>query len=309
MAAKTSKKGSIIVGVIVLLITIGLVIYFMISNSGYTKLEDLDLNEYSLSEVKVDDVYLNAPEVSGTMIFKNGDGQEKKVRLSEASISGFDSDTIGSFEMTVKVGSQQQTVAYSVIYKDILIYNVTKVALSVNDPFELDYILVPCTDYNDRVVTNIPLSEIFDVNDFDVDYVTDYEMMASSEYQGKNLTIKYTVGHIGYGNTYAGILRENDGGTLYELAEFYMISNGQDNGNGELEMYYGTNSGDTFLDENWAIVGFEWEVDYLNDNQLIITFEDGQRGVYNTTTHTLEIDADLFGTISTLSFELKMLRY
>lgn len=309
MAAKPSKKGSIIVDVIVLLITIGLVIYFMISNSGYTKLEDLDLNEYSLSEVKVDDVYLNAPEVSGTMIFKNGDGQEKKVRLSEASISGFDSDTIGSFEMTVKVGSQQQTVAYSVIYKDILIYNVTKVALSVNDPFELDYILVPCTDYNDRAVTNIPLSEIFDVNDFDVDYVTDYEMMASSEYQGKNLTIKYTVGHIGYGNTYAGILRENDGGTLYELDEFYMISNGQDNGNGELEMYYGTNSGDTFLDENWAIVGFEWEVDYLNDNQLIITFEDGQRGVYNTTTHTLEIDADLFGTISTLSFELKMLRY
>lgn len=263
MAAKPSKKGSIIVDVIVLLITIGLVIYFMISNSGYTKLEDLDLNEYSLSEVKVDDVYLNAPEVSGTMIFKNGDGQEKKVRLSEASISGFDSDTIGSFEMTVKVGSQQQTVAYSVIYKDILIYNVTKVALSVNDPFELDYILVPCTDYNDRAVTNIPLSEIFDVNDFDVDYVTDYEMMASSEYQGKNLTIKYTVGHIGYGNTYAGILRENDGGTLYELDEFYMISNGQDNGNGELEMYYGTNSGDTFLDENWAIVGFEWEVDYL----------------------------------------------
>lgn len=309
MTAKTSKKGAMIFAIIIFLATIGLVLYFVLADRGYTKLEDIDLSEYSLTEIEVDDVYLNAPDVSGKMIFKNKDGEEKKARLSEANISGFDSDTIGNFEMTVKVGSQQQTVAYSVIYKDVLIDNVETIALSVNDPFELDYILVPCTDYNDRVVANIPLSEIFEVGDFDVDYVTDYAMMASSDYQGKNLTIDYTVGYIGYGNSYAGVSRVNDGGTLYELANLYMFANEQYNGSGELEIYYGTNSGDTFLDADWAIISFDWEVDYLNDNKLEITFEGGQKGSYDTTAHTLEIDADLFDTSFTLSFELKMLRY
>ena len=309
MTAKTSKKGAMIFAIIIFLATIGLVLYFVLADRGYTKLEDIDLSEYSLTEIEVDDVYLNAPDVSGKMIFKNKDGEEKKARLSEANISGFDSDTIGNFEMTVKVGSQQQTVAYSVIYKDVLIDNVETIALSVNDPFELDYILVPCTDYNDRVVANIPLSEIFEVGDFDVDYVTDYAMMASSDYQGKNLTIDYTVGYIGYGNSYAGVSRVNDGGTLYELANLYMFANEQYNGSGELEIYYGTNSGDTFLGADWAIISFDWEVDYLNDNKLEITFEGGQKGSYDTTTHTLEIDADLFDTSFTLSFELKMLRY
>lgn len=95
--------------------------------------------------------------------------------------------------------------------------------LSVNDPFELEYIFVTCIDYDDMPVANIPLSEFADENDFDVDYPSAATQYAFVDYMGSIFTIEYTVGYIGYGNDYIGTDDERDGGYLYRLASFTCI--------------------------------------------------------------------------------------
>ena len=70
-STKTNKTISTILAVVVLIVTIGLVVYFaFFKDSGYTSLSDIDLNSYSLEEIKVEDSYiLNDPnEIKGAQI-------------------------------------------------------------------------------------------------------------------------------------------------------------------------------------------------------------------------------------------------
>lgn len=109
-SAKTNKTISTIFAIVVLIVTIGLVVYFaFFKDSGYTPLDEIDLNTYSLEEIKVEDEYIlnNPSEINGSLIFKDSEGNTLKAKLSEAKISGFSTKTVGSWQMKVIVGDEE----------------------------------------------------------------------------------------------------------------------------------------------------------------------------------------------------------
>ena len=305
-SAKTNKTISTIFAIIVLVVTIGLVVYFaFFKDSGYTPLDEIDLNTYSLEEIKVEDKYiLNDPsEINGSLIFKNSEGDTLKAKLSEAKISGFSTKTVGSWQMKVIVGDEERTVDYTVTYKEIFYNNNSPISLSISDPIELDYIYVNCTDYNDNVVKSVPLSDIFSAEDFDVDYVTDYEQNASTTFLGYDINVIYTVGYIGYKNYYRGETIKVDSGTQYQLSYFTMsVNENGESGDGSFQIIYDDGS---LLDATTENFSFTWQKDYLSD-VIDITLLNGTSATYNYLSHQLTLGADVMNTINPLTFTLRL---
>ncbi len=305
-STKTNKTISTILAVVVLIVAIGLVVYFaFFKDSGYTSLSDIDLNSYSLEEIKVEGSYiLNDPnEIKGSLIFKNSEGDTLKAKLSEAKISGFSTQAVGNWQMQVTVGDIERTVDYTVTYKEIFYNDSTPISLSIADPIELDSIYVYCTDYNDNVAKSIPLSEIFEASDFDVDYVTDYEQNTSTTYEGYDINVYYTVGYIGYGNYYRGEFIKIDSGTNYQLSYFTMSANeDSDSGDGYFQINYDDGSLLGVETENFS---FTWQKDYLSD-EIKLSLSNDTSATYNYLSHQLTLGADVMNTINPLSFTLKL---
>ncbi len=197
---------------------------------NYTSIDDVDFNTYKLTEVDMKTTFVvNQPTPeNGTLVFKIVKAMKKNVKLSEAKIEGYSSSEIGNFEMTIVAVNKQnieQTlkVNYSVEYKSVAIeHNLTFLNLSVSNgtPFELNKINVECTDYNDKIVKRVKLSDL-NWKNLDASEVTENTSLlneATSSYAGVDLSFEYAVGYIGYGNTYFGNFSDVD--YSYEVTSF-----------------------------------------------------------------------------------------
>lgn len=313
MAGMKSKHKNIAAIVLVFLIIAGIAAYFIVSSinesKNYVSLSELG-DDYTFESVDIDDSFIvNEPDPDGALIFRNADGDEKKVHLTDdgVTVSGLSTKEAGKFTMSVTARGVTKTVEYMVDYKEIRYSGSSVIYLSINDPIELDGIRVDCIDYNDRTVKRIPLREIFDADDFDVDSVSDVEKpLPSSDYG--YIDLKYKVGYIGYGNTYIGTDTVRDGRYEYELYDFVMDATGYDEGDGSIIMRYRETGGLDDLPYSDTI-DFYWEKDYVNDGMIIL--KDGQFGdtigAYYYLEHRLELDANAFDTAGTLEFTLEYL--
>ena len=308
METEKKKRRSTKIGALVFLLIVAAVIVIVVvlrmTGGADSSLEDVDLEEYTLTEADFGgEFYVNEP-LSGTLVFKNGEGDEKRVSITDegVAVSGFNTGEIGSYtlKISVKDGAQTLDAPYSVVYKEIYFGSHGTLCLSVGDPFELDGIAVSCTDYNDHVVASVPLSDFARESDFDVDYVFNTPRTAYLEYMGADFTVDYTVGYIGYGYIYEGRKPAADSGNRYGLVEFTLDEDGT--GFAEFlteEGSYGTGS-----------VPFDivWEADVLDD-RLELSLTDGYGSYsawYDCKTHTLYLGADVFGTARELAFELQL---
>ena len=313
MAGMKSKHKNIAAIVLVFLIIAGIAAYFIVSSinesKNYVSLSELG-DDYTFESVAIDDSFIvNEPDPDGALIFRNADGDEKKVHLTDdgVTVSGLSTKEAGTFTMSVTARGVTKTVVYTVDYKEIRYSGSSVIYLSVNDPIELDGIRVDCIDYNDRTVKRMPLSEFFDADAFDVDSVSDAEKYLTSSDYGY-IDLKYKVGYIGYGNTYVGTDTVRDGRYEYELYDFVMDTTGHDEGNGSIIMRYRQTGGLDDLPYSDTI-DFYWEKDYVNDDMIIL--KDGQFedtiGAYYYLEHRLELDANAFDTAGTLEFTLEYL--
>lgn len=143
------NKKSVKIGALVLLavVIIGIIVVFVVFNNNTVDLKDLDLNEYHVTSVEMkDDLYVNEPMPSGKLVFKNDEGEEKKVDIKDdgIEISGFDTSSVGSKTMQISI-LDKQTIDfnYTINYKDVKVGdNYGVINLSIYNPFELDNIFV-----------------------------------------------------------------------------------------------------------------------------------------------------------------------
>ena len=302
MSSSNSKSSKSWVGIILILCIVGVIIYFVVINNQYTSLSDVDLNEFTLTEVQMDkEFYVNAPKPeSGTLIFKNSENKEKKVKLSEATITNFDSSKVGDYTLTVSVSEEQSlNVDYKVIYKDIRIAGEKEIIyISLNNPFEFENMNVECTDYNDKVVKSVFMSDITFYG-LDASQVTpqDTTSQAKAVIDNQEFVFDYVVGYIGYGNNYIGSFSDNN--YTYNVSKFIL----NQDGTGELEVLRKNSRLELAEVESKQCVIY-W--DYNDQNQsLTISYNDLEIGSYDIESHTLRLDAyTIFANNNQLEFEL-----
>ena len=278
MSSSNSKSSKSWVGIILILCIVGVIIYFVVINNQYTSLSDVDLNEFTLTEVQMDkEFYVNAPKPeSGTLIFKNSENKEKKVKLSEATITNFDSSKVGDYTLTVSVSEEQSlNVDYKVIYKDIRIAGEKEIIyISLNNPFEFENMNVECTDYNDKVVKSVFMSDItFDGLDASQVTPQDTTSQAKAVIDNQKFVFDYVVGYIGYGNNYIGSFSDNN--YTYNVSKFIL----NQDGTGELEVLRKNSRLELAEVESKQCVIY-W--DYNDQNQsLTISYNDLEIGSYD----------------------------
>ena len=158
----SSKTTKIFAGIFLALVTIGLIVYFIFFNNSTTSLADLDLNAYQISRVEFDDEFFVNEPLSGTLIFKNAEGEEVKVNIKDDGVKpNFDSRSVGTKKLQIDIlGKQNFETSYIVNYKDVRIDNYGIVNLSIYNPFELDELVVECIDYYDQKCLEVPFSDI-----------------------------------------------------------------------------------------------------------------------------------------------------
>ncbi len=302
MSSSNSKSSKSWVGIILILCIVGVIIYFVVINNQYTSLSDVDLNEFTLTEVQMDkEFYVNAPKPeSGTLIFKNSENKEKKVKLSEATITNFDSSKVGDYTLTVSVSEEQSlNVDYKVIYKDIRIAGEKEIIyISLNNPFEFENMNVECTDYNDKVVKSVFMSDItFDGLDASQVTPQDTTSQAKAVIDNQKFVFDYVVGYIGYGNNYIGSFSDNN--YTYNVSKFIL----NQDGTGELEVLRKNSRLELAEVESKQCVIY-W--DYNDQNQsLTISYNDLEIGSYDIESHSLRVDAyTIFANNNQLEFEL-----
>ena len=302
MSSSNSKSSKSWIGIILILCIVGVIIYFVVINNQYTSLSDVDLNEFTLTEVQMDkEFYVNAPKPeSGTLIFKNSENKEKKVKLSEATITNFDSSKVGDYTLTVSVSEEQSlNVDYKVVYKDIRIAGEKEIIyISLNNPFEFENMNVECTDYNDKVVKSVFMSDItFDGLDASQVTPQDTTSQAKAVIDNQEFVFDYVVGYIGYGNNYIGSFSDNN--YTYNVSKFIL----NQDGTGELEVLRKNSRLELAeVESNQCVI--YW--DYNDQNQsLTISYNDLEIGSYDIESHTLRVDAyTIFANNNQLEFEL-----
>ena len=308
MAKLKRKSTAIAAAAFLVIVAVVVAVIFLTKSKNYTALGDIDLQEYRLSEVEFDRAfYLNEPDVSGDLVFRNADGEEVRADLAddEVEVSGFDTSKVGKFSMQVTVKDQSVSAPYEVTYKDILFEQTSSVCLSMGSAFELEALYAECTDYNDKPVGDLPLSEIFPKEALDLGFVTDTPKTASVEYNGVSYELEYTVGYLGYGNVYFCEDAAEDGGTEYYLDEFILYpdedSVGEDAGYGQMtivEMQYGEPLFEDF--------DFTWTYDYVSERITIAFTLTTDECTYDLATRTLRVGANVMYTSRPLSFRLML---
>lgn len=302
MSNSNSKSSKSWLGIILILCIVGVIIYFVVINNQYSSLSDIDLNEFTLTEVQMDkEFYVNAPmPESGTLIFKNSENEEKKVRLSEATITNFDSSNVGDYTLTVTVNEEQSlNVDYKIIYKDIRISGEKEtIYISLNNPFEFENMNIECTDYNDKVVKNVLMKDLtFD--GLDTSQVTSLNTtsQAKTMIDNQEFVFDYVVGYIGYGNNYIGSFSDNN--YTYNVSKFILNQDGI----GEIEVLR-KNSRLELAEVESSQCQISWA--YNSQNQsLTISYKGLEIGNYDIESHLLTIDAySIFTNNSQLEFEL-----
>lgn len=327
--AKLNKKTSVMIGAAVLLIAIAAAIALTVvfwNRQGYAALDDIDLEEYSLSEVDcTKELYVNQPMPEGELLFRNADGDERRARLSEADVTGFDTGKVGKYSMTVSVGSQHLEVPYKVIYKQVRFEHTDALQLSLNNAIELDGIYASCTDYNDQVAAKVPLREIFG-DAAEVSALSAEPQTVSAEFHGASLSLEYTVGYFGYGYVYRGVDSVQDGTKTFRLQEFRAFldqeelpeeslrTDPDDFGHGRMTVVIvdGANTSADVYQE----FTFDWKVNPLDTDKLILSLggipeeTDGVKScVYHISTHTLEFSPKVMFTSRGLRFRLELDEY
>lgn len=308
MAKLKRKSTAIAAAAFLVIVAVVVAVIFLTKSKNYTALGDIDLQEYRLSEVEFDRAfYLNEPDVSGDLVFRNADGEEVRADLAddEVEVSGFDTSKVGKFSMQVTVKDQSVSAPYEVTYKDILFEQTSSVCLSMGSAFELEALYAECTDYHDETVGDLPLSEIFPKEELDLGFVTDTPKTASVEYNGVSYELEYTVGYLGYGNVYFCEDAAEDGGTEYYLDEFILYpdedSVGEDAGYGQMtivEMQYGERLFEDF--------DFTWTYDYVSERITIAFTLTTDECTYDLATRTLRVGANVMYTSRPLSFRLEL---
>lgn len=308
MAKLKRKSTAIAAAAFLVIVAVVVAVIFLTKSKNYTALGDIDLQEYRLSEVEFDRAfYLNEPDVSGDLVFRNADGEEVRADLAddEVEVSGFITNRVGKFSMQVTVKDQSVSAPYEVTYKDILFEQTSSVCLSMGSAFELEALYAECTDYYDKPVGDLPLSEIFPKEELDLGFVTDTPKTASVEYNGVSYELEYTVGYLGYGNVYFCEEAEEDGGTEYYLDELILYpaedSVGEDAGYGRMtivEMQYGEPLFEEF--------DFTWTYDYVSERITISFTLTTDECTYDLATRTLRVGANVMYSSRPLSFRLEL---
>ena len=299
---KSTKVGAAIFLVIMVAVVVVVCVVTLNKNADLVPLDEVDLTEYTLQSVTVDDeFYVNEPNPSGTLIFRNADGDEKKVSLSEVEVKGFSTKEPGTFTMSVTVGGVTKTVEYTVDYKEIRYTGPEAIYLSIKNPIELDGIYVTCYDYDNFPAATMPLSQLFKVSDFNVDNLNDVGLYITSDKFGY-INLQYKVGYIGYDNIYEGRDIVEAAGYSYELDWFLMVETGYDEGEGSMTVYYGDTHGlGDYID--YVDIDFTWEKPLGGGDYLILKGEnDNTIGRYHYLEHRLEIGAGVVSHASGLEF-------
>ena len=146
---RMGKRGWIAIGIAAILIVAAVVTaIILILRKNYTPVDQIDLNEYSLVGVEFErDYYLNEPNPSGALVFRNEAGTEKRAQLSEAEVTGLSTDEVGSFVMTATVQGQSIRAQYRVNYNDLLFELETPQSIGNSHAFRLDSMYGVCMDY------------------------------------------------------------------------------------------------------------------------------------------------------------------
>ena len=104
----SSKTTKIFAGIFLALVMIGLIVYFIFFNNSTTSLADLDLNAYQISRVEFDDEFFVNEPLSGTLIFKNAEGEEVKVNIKDEGVkTNFDSRSVGTKKLQIDILGKQ----------------------------------------------------------------------------------------------------------------------------------------------------------------------------------------------------------
>ena len=299
-----SKGFSKFIVILILLVIIGFVVYFVFFNKeDYTDLSDIDLNEYTLSSVKIDnEYYVNEPQpTSGTLVFKNADGDELKARLKEAEIEGFDTTQVGEYIMTISVSTQSVQVKYIVKYKNVEMQIKDAIRLTLNNPFELNTLYILCYDYNDSIVDTVPMSSL-DWTNLDVGTTTNIEYQATTEFNDEYLSFDYTVGYIGYGYTYNGI--EQTTSNLFVINQ--LIINAESTGYLDITSFVGNTS--VVNEEFNEQVTWEYVENYSSNTKFLrLLNTSGQTvGEYYFETNSLRLYPNVCGNNEVIDIEIKL---
>lgn len=305
---RMGKRGWIAVGIAALLIVAAVITaVVLILRKNNTPVEQIDLSEYDLVGVEFErDFYLNEPNPSGRLVFRNDAGTEKRAQLSEAEVTGLSTSEVGSFVMTATVQDQSVRAQYRVIYKDIRFEQTKPLCVSIQDAFELDCIFADCTDYTGEVAAQIPLSDIFS-GQLNVDKVSDTVTTAQVSYHGKSVSLAYSVGYLGYGNIYCGKDSVKDGDKTYVLDDLELILESETDalrtqtmGHGYLNVVV---SG-ADLKQSYERRTFQWAYDEETD-KILLALTDGSSCEYDLTSHVLRVGTNVFFTSAVLQFELE----
>lgn len=309
MAKLKRKSTAIAAAAFLVIVAVVVAVIFLTKSKNYTALGDIDLQEYRLSEVEFDRAfYLNEPDVSGDLVFRNADGEEVRADLAddEVEVSGFVTNKVGKFSMQVTVKDQSVSAPYEVTYKDIRFEQTEPVCLSMGSAFELEALYAECTDYYGIAVGYLPLSEIFPKEELDLGFVTDTPKTASVEYNDASYELEYTVGYLGYGNVYFCEEAEEDGGTEYYLDEFTLYpdedSVGEDAGYGRMTIIVEMQYGEPLFED----FDFTWTYDYVSERITISFTLTTDECTYDLATRTLRVGANVMYSSRPLSFRLEL---
>lgn len=296
----SSKTTKIFAGIFLALVTIGLIVYFIFFNNSTTSLADLDLNAYQISRVEFDDEFFVNEPLSGTLIFKNAEGEEVKVNIKDEGVkTNFDSRSVGTKKLQIDIlGKQNFETSYIVNYKDVRIDNYGIVNLSIYNPFELDELMVECIDYYDQKCLEVPFSDISWQN-LNCQELSNFTETATANYAGVDLSFEYRVGYLGYGNIYDA---------NYSDDEFNYEINFSLTGLGTGSLTIARESDSIINDEN-EIKNFSltYEQYELYDAEyLLISAEESTLEFYNYRTHTLTLNQGIFLNSPQLEFTLEL---
>lgn len=307
---RMGKRGWIAIGIAAILIVAAVVTAIvLILRKNYTPVDQIDLNEYSLVGVEFErDYYLNEPNPSGTLVFRNEAGIEKRAQLSEAEVTGLSTDEVGSFVMTATVQGQSIRAQYRVIYKDVQFKQEAPLCISIRDAFELDTMYADCIDYEGKVAARVTLREIFS-GQLSLGEVTETVQTTQVAYHGKAISLDYSVGYLGYGNLYRGKDSVTDGDKTYTLEKLELflesetradVSGTEATGHGYLTVV--VNGAD--LEQSYEQRNFNWSYDEEAD-KLYFDLNDGSACEYDLSAHVLRLETDVLFTSKPLQFGLE----
>lgn len=272
--------------------------FFIPTASGDDNTHQSNFTEILNVELNQDSYALNEPlNVEGSKIYlKLENGGETIVELKEEYVKGFQTKSIGVFELEIEYSGFTFSTYYSVNYKAITMaktdYNFS---FELNESFDKSDYFVYCLDYFDNIAKVITLEDCL-LENFSTSSITSSYRTAYVYFNGLETKFDYEVFYFASSSNYVGI-SEIVGENIYEILEFMPSKDGyitilkRITTNNLIEGVYTFNlkrvdslDSSTFL-TNVPIVKFNYDDHVLtiqsgvvgNDEEILISMSKGEK--------------------------------